>query len=283
MGLNIQLCLLLAGLLTLVFGQMNEYCVIQSDDVEGLSGLSQESKRLISKESCDDYLLSSSKEKILAEGYHGNVLIVDNTTSTMDLAAKYADIPNLLVIANIQTAPRTRSNSSYNSPFGDIYMTLNVDPANISQVNIVEPIAAISMLQAIKGLYNNADNLDVKVRWPRSIYWGDQKIGGVLVEILPNSSVTSVGIGIRHSSEELGLKHLLKDHNNRSIGKTSQLDLLPKEKIIVAVANKLQENIALTLNDEEYAHELIKNKANLGKFRFIYDLVLESIDRTVFD
>lgn len=235
-----------------------------SGTIESLDLVPKNANNLVQNTHCDPNL-RASKQRFESEDYDGKILLVENTTSTMDVAKSFSGIADILVVASSQSAGRGRKNSSWDSPHGDIYMTLNRN-LDLLDPDVVQTIATISSVEAIQKLYGGRKT-ELSFVWPNSIYWmGIHKIGGVLVE--QNSEGLSIGVGLRYGNysscpgTDPGMVHANSVHDYVK----SRPNLFSKETIIVAIANRIRQQLSVLSGNPEAAQQIILEKMQERKF-----------------
>jgi len=100
-----------------------------------------------------------------------------------------------VVLSETQTAGRGRQGNVWNSPAGNIYLSVHrrfeCEIKGLYGLSLVVGIAVARVLKA-NGLH------DVTLKWPNDIYWRSRKLGGILVETKQNDNAvdTIIGIGV---------------------------------------------------------------------------------------
>jgi BirA family biotin operon repressor/biotin-[acetyl-CoA-carboxylase] ligase len=128
-----------------------------------------------------------------------NIHFYQEVTSTNDLAKKFVDNnapEGTVIIAEQQTAGRSRSNNDWASPEGGIWMTLILKP----EVSLLEAskLTIVTGVAIAKTLHDNF-NLDAGIKWPNDIMIGNKKICGILTEAVTDYDklkAVLIGIGI---------------------------------------------------------------------------------------
>ena len=126
-------------------------------------------------------------------------------TSTNDMAEKLVDMDaseGSVIIAEKQTAGRSRKKTDWISPKGGIWMTIilrpDVDLLEASKLTIVAGVALAKTL-------NDEFNIDAGIKWPNDILIGDKKICGILTEAITEKDkikAVLVGIGLDVNLDE---------------------------------------------------------------------------------
>lgn len=131
----------------------------------------------------------------------------DELESTNDTAKKFVKEDakeGTVIIAEKQTAGRTRKYDGWVSPEGGIYMTIILRPdvplIEASKLTIVTGVAIAKTLHDKFGI-------NAGIKWPNDILINDKKIAGILTEAVTNYSSSEleavlVGIGIDVNIED---------------------------------------------------------------------------------
>jgi len=167
-----------------------------------ISSDSQKGYRMISN---PDLLLPSEIHRNLHTGYIGQqVFYYPRVTSTNAFAKENLKDDNkklkfqegAVIVAEVQSEGRGRLGRSWYSPSGGIWLTIilfpNLEPAYISRITLM---TAVALVQSIKSLYR----ISVQIKWPNDILSGNQKVCGILTEMIAESDRINhilVGIGV---------------------------------------------------------------------------------------
>lgn len=124
------------------------------------------------------------------------ICVLDMVGSTNDylfnLINAGSDIPDV-VLAETQSAGKGRNGNAWNSPHGNIYLSLykrfNCELNELYGLSLVIGIAVARVLQG-HGLCN------VKLKWPNDIYWNSRKMGGILIETRQHGAMVDAVIGL---------------------------------------------------------------------------------------
>ena len=143
-----------------------------------------------------------------------NIHFYQEVTSTNDIAKKfvYNDAPEgTVIIAEQQTAGRSRSKNDWASPEGGIWMTLILKPEvtllEASKLTIVTGVAIAKTL-------HDKFNLDAGIKWPNDIMIGNKKICGILTEAVTDYDdlkAVLIGVGIDVNINQSDLPDNLQD------------------------------------------------------------------------
>lgn len=200
--------------------------------------------------------LTRLKDSFKSEDYNGNLLLVDNTTSTMDVARRHANISDLLVVANTVYKGRDGCNNSIALPRGDIYLALNVKSNNLTKPQVIQSLAAVSVAEAVKELYDQ--HLDVSYTWPNliALVRGIFTVGGSLVEVNREHSIWTIGFGLRTNSTH-GLPNLKAAIDGYNAVHSQKLVQQCSVKTIVKIIEKFRANLAALQVDAKNGQEAV--------------------------
>ncbi|MBE6488303.1 MAG: biotin--[acetyl-CoA-carboxylase] ligase [Methanosphaera stadtmanae] len=162
-----------------------------------------------------DILEQFEIERDLSTKYIGNNLhIYKEVTSTNDVAKKFVDDDapeGTVIVAEQQTAGRSRKRADWASPEGGIYMTIILKPEitlhEASKLTIVTGVALAKTL-------HDKFNLDAGIKWPNDILMGSKKICGILTEAVTDFDKIKailIGVGIDLNIDYEDIPDNLKD------------------------------------------------------------------------
>ena len=119
-----------------------------------------------------------------------------------DLIAKSKPLEGSVVITDKQTAGRGQfGNSWVGEEAQNIALSIILYPnLEVGEQFYLSKIISIACVDALKSI----SNLDFQIKWPNDIYYGKQKIGGILIENQVSGSKLAnavVGIGINLNQE----------------------------------------------------------------------------------
>lgn len=151
----------------------------------------------------------------LSTTYIGNNLhIYKEVTSTNDVAKKFVDDDapeGTVILAEQQTAGRSRKRTDWASPEGGIYMTIILKPEitllEASKLTIVTGVALAKTL-------HDKFNIDAGIKWPNDILIGSKKICGILTEAVTDFDkikAVLIGVGIDLNIDYEDIPDYLKD------------------------------------------------------------------------
>ncbi len=120
---------------------------------------------------------------------------LDSTDSTNTRAFHYLDqFDSVVVIAGAQSEGRGRGENRWESPPGNIYLSVGktLDTRFLQGLSVRIAIHVVSRLnQFLKGE-------TLRIKWPNDIYLHDKKVGGILTEskITAKTARVAAGIGL---------------------------------------------------------------------------------------
>ena len=159
---------------------------------------------------------------------------IDSTmTEATRLAAEGA--PHLtLVIADEQTAGVGRFGRTWHSePNDGIYCSLILRlPLPASAVAVATLALGLATREAIQ----ESTDLTCDLRWPNDVLIGDDKVAGILAQLLDSRIVAGIGINVNHSSLPDGLRTPATSLRIAAGGRT-----FGREPIIAALVNKVDD------------------------------------------
>jgi BirA family biotin operon repressor/biotin-[acetyl-CoA-carboxylase] ligase len=149
--------------------------------------------------------------EILGTRFAGEVHHFESVGSTMDLAlaAAAGGAQCGVWVADEQTAGRGRGDHQWLSVPGDgLYVSLLVTPhLPLSQARLIPLLTGLAVRTGVL----EATGLELDLRWPNDLMFGDLKCGGILVESAGKSddllryAVIGIGLNVNHSAFPPGL------------------------------------------------------------------------------
>ncbi|MEW6569577.1 MAG: biotin--[acetyl-CoA-carboxylase] ligase [Nitrospirota bacterium] len=144
--------------------------------------------------------LSANEIEVKAKGLIGkNIILLETVDSTntfaADLAEKVED--GTVVVADSQKKGRGRLGRTWISPPGsNIYLSVITKPSiHVEDGTLITVMAGVSCVHALR----RSTGLDVAIKWPNDIVYGDKKLGGILTELRTQDEriiFAIIGIGI---------------------------------------------------------------------------------------
>lgn len=166
-------------------------------------------------ENTPDIIEPFEVERGLNSKYIGhNIHFYQEVESTNNTAKKFVedDAPEgTVVIAEHQTAGRSRKNEDWASPEGGIYMTMILRPEvtllEASKLTIVTGVAIAKTL-------HDEFNINVGIKWPNDLLIGNKKICGILTEAVTQKNkleAVLVGVGIDVNVDDEDIPNKIKN------------------------------------------------------------------------
>ena len=132
--------------------------------------------------------------------------VIDSTNSHLLERARTGEASGLVCVTESQTAGKGRRGRAWVSPFGhNIYLSMlwryQDGPAALTGLSLALGVAAVRALQQL-GIQ------DVGLKWPNDIYWRQQKLAGILVEVSgetggPCVAVAGLGLNFYLSTQQV--------------------------------------------------------------------------------
>ena len=119
---------------------------------------------------------------------------VDSTNAEVLRRAEHGEAEGLAIRTDVQTAGRGRRGRRWESPKGNLYLSVLVDAqlAKAGQVGFAAALALIDALEieADKSLPN------LRCKWPNDLVLNGAKVAGLLLEAVPEREQVVVGLGV---------------------------------------------------------------------------------------
>jgi BirA family biotin operon repressor/biotin-[acetyl-CoA-carboxylase] ligase len=137
-----------------------------------------------------------------------NLLIFEEIDSTSEEAKRLARSEiagEFVVVARSQTAGRGRYGKDWDSPYGNLYVSILLKPEiSIDKIHEFVFVSCVALGEALKYIFP-LDNMDIKYKWPNDIYLNGKKLAGILLESSLNASKNSpdwvvIGVGLNINS-----------------------------------------------------------------------------------
>jgi len=135
-------------------------------------------------------------------------------------------LDGMLVLADIQTSGRGRFRRKWLSPKGGLWFSLmiitDIRPEELPNLTL---IAAFSISEALIDICN----INVDIKWPNDLYYGEHKLGGILSELKKENTlqiiILGVGINVNIDDKTLGLDNMATSIQ-KILGKAADRELL---------------------------------------------------------
>lgn len=129
-------------------------------------------------------------------------------TSTMDAArqeARRGTVGGTVIIAGEQTSGRGRMKRNWQSPRGNVALSIILYPS-VSALPFLVIIAALAVSRSIESI----TGLNTAIKWPNDVLLSGKKVGGILIENEVKKDRVSyaiVGIGVNVEVSPQGIKN----------------------------------------------------------------------------
>ena len=121
---------------------------------------------------------------------------VDVTQSTNDdvkHAAEAGEDEGYAVLAERQTAGRGRYGRQWDSPAGNLYLSLLLRPRHTLNFSCYSFVAALALADTVKYFLPQAP---VNLKWPNDVLLDGKKVGGILLETVADGVVIGMGLNV---------------------------------------------------------------------------------------
>lgn len=134
-----------------------------------------------------------------------NLHFYEEVESTNNTAKKFVENgapEGTVIIAEHQTAGRSRKKTDWVSPEGGIYMTMILRPdVTLLEASQLTIVTGVAIAKTLKDVFN----INVGIKWPNDLLIGNKKICGILTEAVTdhdNLDAVLVGVGIDVNIDE---------------------------------------------------------------------------------
>lgn len=128
---------------------------------------------------------------------------VDSTNSEAQRIALSDRSPSYLVITSKkQTNGRGRSGRTWESPHGNLYMSVIVPKtATLDEMSQLTFVSSLALENAISSLFHSEGmNTKIELKWPNDVMINDKKVAGILLESAgKNMEYIVIGVGVNIS------------------------------------------------------------------------------------
>jgi len=181
------------------------------------------------------------------------VRVLEETASTnedLKQAALAGEDAGLVIKAKRQTAGKGRQGRTWNSPEGNLYVSVLLRPeGSVQEVGLFSFVTALAVHQAVTKTLPTAN---VKLKWPNDVLVNGKKIGGILLESsgAENGSLDwlVIGVGVNVASHPDSDTTLYPTTSLAAEGGEAEVD-----DVLEAFLNGLDQ-WRLTLNRDGFRH-----------------------------
>lgn len=121
---------------------------------------------------------------------------IDSTNTYLYKEAKNGLKEGTVVVANRQLSGKGRSGRTFESPDGNLYMSILIRPQiNAEKLHLLTPMCAVCVRESIYEILNK----HCSIKWVNDLYLDSKKVCGILTELCMNGNVVDfavIGIGI---------------------------------------------------------------------------------------
>ncbi|MFL2770354.1 MAG: biotin--[acetyl-CoA-carboxylase] ligase [Rhodospirillaceae bacterium] len=126
---------------------------------------------------------------------------IDSTNEELMRRADSGESEGLVIQADVQTVGRGRRGRVWESPVGNLYLSVLVD-APISSGGEIGFTGALALIDALE-MEVGRSIIDLRCKWPNDLLLNKKKVAGILLEALPNHQQVIVGFGVNLVSTQV--------------------------------------------------------------------------------
>ncbi|MFJ5965173.1 biotin--[acetyl-CoA-carboxylase] ligase [Bacillus sp. NPDC093026] len=131
--------------------------------------------------------------------------IIDSTNNEAKRLIQKGHVPLFAVYAKKQTDGRGRLGRPWETPSGNVALTMTVKlPNDLSTQATIAPLTALALYDVLKPVMRDENQLAIK--WPNDILINEAKVSGTLIEADRNAIYIGVGINVRTKPEHVPYK-----------------------------------------------------------------------------
>lgn len=153
--------------------------------------------------------------------------LAETGSTNADLVARAPNTDDFSVlVAGYQSAGKGRAGRAWLAPAGSsLFVSILLKPAGIDpeKYSFLPLLAGLAMTQCVSKFLPNAE---VSLKWPNDILVGENKIAGVLSELLPSQDGVVIGAGLNINQQQSDLPINNATSMALSGGKELDLDLI---------------------------------------------------------
>lgn len=142
-----------------------------------------------------------------------SVYIADEIDSTITVARELSASPQahgIVIAAERQSAGRGRQGAAWQSPYGkDLLLTFLI---RLRDWNPADSFLSLYSALAVVHTLNESESLSLGLKWPNDIMHNGKKLGGVLIERLPDLNLASISLGLNVNSQSCDWPPALREH-----------------------------------------------------------------------
>ena len=179
---------------------------------------------------------------------------IDSTNSAMlrrhedrrheDRRHLQAGAANHLILTEFQSAGRGRRGKVWLGDYGrNIAMTLGIElQTNLNALGGLSSVVGLALLQALE-----LEGVDAQLKWPNDVWVKEQKLAGILVELLPTKTGTLAVVGIGINADLTNAQASKIDQSVTSLRRLGAS--ISRDDLVVAVCTSLLKNFDVYSRD----------------------------------
>ena len=125
---------------------------------------------------------------------HSHECLDSTNSEALRLIASGDAVEGTVVVADRQTAGRGRRDAVWESPTGNLYLTIVTKVANQHIAGQLAYVASLAVYDAAIGHVGTSGAISCK--WPNDLLLNGKKLSGILIEALNEFSVVGIGINL---------------------------------------------------------------------------------------
>ena len=155
-----------------------------------------------------------------------------------------AGAANHLILTEFQSAGRGRRGKVWLGDYGrNIAMTLGIElQTNLNALGGLSSVVGLALLQALE-----LEGVDAQLKWPNDVWVKEQKLAGILVELLPTKTGTLAVVGIGINADLTNAQASKIDQSVTSLRRLGAS--ISRDDLVVAVCTSLLENFDVYSRD----------------------------------
>ncbi len=162
---------------------------------------------------------------------------IDSTNSELIRRNAKSGSAGHLILTEYQSAGRGRRGKVWLGDYGrNIAMTLGIEfPLTLNALGGLSSVAGLALLQALE-----LEGVDAQLKWPNDVWVKEQKLAGILIELVPTKTGTLavVGIGVN-----VDLTNVQASKIDQSVTSLRRLGAsISRDDLVVAACTNLLEN-----------------------------------------
>ncbi|MEI4790165.1 biotin--[acetyl-CoA-carboxylase] ligase [Bacillus sp. FJAT-53060] len=131
--------------------------------------------------------------------------IIDSTNNEAKRLIQQGEVPSFAVYSRQQTAGRGRLGRPWETPSGNVAVTITVKPPEeLSTQSTIAPLTALAIYDVLKPLMRAEEQLAIK--WPNDIVIHEAKVSGTLIEADRSAIYIGVGINVQTKPQHVPYK-----------------------------------------------------------------------------